>query len=404
MRRTIHLALYGEIEHPKPELDLAWNLFQSEALTRLRDVSLSSTPSRFAPHGMAASRFEHSVGVSYLARKLCDWRSSLRDRRQLLIAAALCHDIGSPPFSHIAEIFMYDRLGRTHEEQTLRLLGPGTELSELLRSYEVDPSEVLALIKGEHPELGPLIAGSIDLDNIDNSPHLLRSLGYSFASYHPLRLIRAFRIRGGELSLDSSYLSEILGWAECRRQLYDLLHSEPQLSSATMLYRALEFAYERGSLGREFFEMGESEALHHLRRQSGRKAGQLVQRALNWRHYHLLYEQLNGEEDPRLAGLYQDWAERKRLCDRLAAELKIADVDCALYVGRDRGEKSIELPFSGERAATVASLFANRSGPQRLAFFAAREHSELDPKRVEQAVQRALEELPEASVPAHVFF
>lgn len=405
MERSVRLSLYGDIEHPSPELDLVWDIFQTEALTRLRDISLSSTPSRFAAHGMAASRFEHSVGVAYLARKLCDWRPNLREHRDLLMSAALCHDIGSPPFSHISELFFYDLTGRTHEQETQSLLAPGTELYDLLRSYGVEPSEVVEIVTGRHRELGALIAGSIDLDNIDNSLHLLRSMGYDAESYRPLRLIKAFRWRSGKLSLDTAYLSEIVGWAEARRELYDLLHAEAHLSSATMLYRALEYAYSGGHIDAEFFTLGESDAMHVLRHRCGRNAGILLDRALRWRQYHLLHETLNREEDRRLASLYQDWRARKRFTDRLAQELGIPLVDFALYIGKDRGEKSIDLPFSGNHAEEVAALFARRHGPQRLALFCDKSHLRLrETKKLHKALETAIDELPEDSAHKHVFF
>lgn len=405
MERIVRLALYGDIEHPSPELDLVWDIFQSEALTRLRDISLSSTPSRFAAHGMAASRFEHSVGVAFLARKLCDRRAPLREHRDLLMSAALCHDIGSPPFSHISELFFYDLTGRTHEQETQRLLAPGTELHDLLSSNGVAPEEVVELVTGKHPQLGGLIAGSIDLDNIDNSLHLLRSMGYDAEAYRPLELIKAFRWRSGKVSLDTAYLSQIIGWAEARRQLYDLLHAEAHLSSATMLYRALEFAYSDGHLDAGFFSLGESDAMHVLGNRCGKKAGLLLNRALRWRQYHLLEERLMKDEDPRLVSLYDDWRLRKDFTDGLAAELGIPEVDFALYTGRDRGEKSIDVPFVGDHAEEVAALFARRSGPQRLALFSEKSHLRLKgTRRLERALEAALDRLPEAASPAHVFF
>lgn len=409
MQRTIHIALYGSIDHA--EQDLLWDCFQTEPLARLRDISLSSTPSRFAPHGMAASRFHHSVGVAHLADKLCDLRQGLRPYRKLLTCAALCHDIGSPPFSHISELFFWDATQHTHEQQTAKMLAPGTELNSLMEWSGVDGEEVVQVITGNHDPLGPLLAGSIDLDNLDNSLHLLRSLGYDYAPYHPLRLLKAFRFRNGKISLDSGYLSEILGWAEARRALYDLLHAEPNLSSATMLYRALEFGYANGALDESFFALGESDALYHLRSGCGEQAAEITDLLLRWKQYPLVYAQTSSEEDPRLVSLYDDWGARKRLTDRLADELGLRPQELAFYVGRDRGAKNIDLPFIGEHAQPAAALFENRKGSQRVAVFAHKRCRDLHgfdalgrvPK-VEEAVTAAVSELPEAPSGGHIFF
>jgi len=405
MNRTVRLPLYGDIDHESPEFDLLWELFQSAALTRLRDISLSSTPSRFAAHGMAASRFEHSVGVAYLARKLCDWRPGIRDQRDLLMSAALCHDIGSPPFSHISELFMYHLNGQTHEQRTKQLLAPGTELYDLLRSYRVKPEEVVDIINGRHKTLGPLIAGSIDLDNIDNSIHLLYSIGYDADRYDPLTLVKAYRFSQGEVALDTAYLSQILGWAETRRDLYDVLHSEAHLSSATMLYRAIEFAFAAGKIKEDFFDLGESDALFFLAKRCGKKATSLIERTLRWRQFHLYHEIINQDHDPRLLSIYDDWQGRKQFTDELAKRLNLPIEDCAVYIGNDRGEKAISLPFYGRQADEVSQLFANRRGAQRLSVFCDPSHKRLrQSKKIAKETELAIDNLPSHDGPVHAFF
>ena len=406
MERVIYLDLYGAIPHVSPDDDMAWQLYQTSAVARIRDISLSSTPSVFAPHGVALSRFQHSVAVGFLARKLCDWRPTLRGNRDTLIAAGICHDLGSPPFSHIAEIFSYSLTGKTHEQQTARVLRKGGEVAKVLEAYGVDPEEVVQLITGseEHP-LAPLIAGSLDLDNISNSQDLLRSLGYrDELLYHPLRLVEAFRFQQGRLLLDSGYLKELLGWAEARRKLYDLLYSEPNLSASTMLYRALEFAFDAGELDESFFKFSEADALHFLRFEATPPARRLVASEYQWKHYPRVYERLNREQDMRIVSLYDDWRLRKEFADRLASELGVKHEELVLYVGRDRGEKAITLPFIGDKAEAAAALFSGRQGVQRLSIFAHKRHQEeLTTERVGEVLEEALLDLPEAEEVGHVF-
>lgn len=410
MQKLVHLHLYGEINHKGGMGRMAWNLYQSEAMTRLRDVSLSSVPSRFAPHGAAASRFEHSLGVGYLARKLCEWRKPLEEQQFTLLAAALLHDIGSPPFSHISELFLWDLTGNTHEEETGRLLRRGGELAAILDSFDVDPLEVRDTINGKNPLLGSLIAGSVDLDNIDNSIHLMQSMGYpDKVQYDPLRLLKAFRIRGDSVSLDAKYARELAGWQESRRALYDILYLEPNLSAAAMLYRALEYAYNGDYLDRDFFRKGESEALHHLLNSSGRQSSWILQRALSWRHYPRVWERTSQEEDMRLVPLYDDWKARKNLADRLASDLGVRPSSLALYVSRARGEKSIDLPFQGKGAEKAKAMFSSRPGTQRMAVFVEQGKAQKllrRPATVNKVIDRALADLPEAAAVEehHVFY
>lgn len=403
--RSVHLPLYGTVNFDGPENDMSWQLFQSHPLARLRDISLSSVPSRFAPHGVATSRFQHSVAVGYLARWLCDNRASLKEFRNTLIAAGLCHDTGSAPFSHVSEIFLYDKTGKTHEEQTEDLLKKGTELASILERFGVDPGEVVEIITGRHETLGPLIAGSIDLDNVSNSIDLLDSLGYrDDPPYQPTELVKAFHFRAGKTYLDTAYLKDILGWVEARRRLYALLYSEPNMSAMTMLYRAIEFAYADGALDEEFFSLGESAAITFLMNDAGKEAAELIDHENRWQHYPLLIEIEQSKEDMRVASLYTDWKARKEFTDRLASELGIPLTELSLYVGRGRGEKSIDLPFRGEGAEHAAKLFSGKKGKQRLSVFANKRHSRLrNSRKVKRVLEQAIGDLPAAETVDHVF-
>lgn len=406
MDRIIFLDLYGEIDHTRAD-DLAWQLYQSRPVSRLRDISLSSVPSSFVPHGTALSRFQHSVAVGYLARGLCSREKTLRPWRNTLVAAGICHDLGSPPFSHIAEVFLHDLTGRTHARQTEEVLKSGSEIDLLLARYNVDSSTVTRLINGDPQEpFSPLIAGSIDLDNISNSQDLLRSLGYrDEIFYQPLRLVQAFKLEGNDILLDSEYLPEMVGWAASRRKLYDILYSEPHLSAASMLYRALEFAYVAGALQEDFFTLPEGEALYFLTHKACKEASRLLDRLHLWRHYPRLYEQINPQEDMRIASLYNDWVAKRQFADRLADEFGVFTEEVAVYAGRDHGEKAIHLRFTGPKVRQASKLCVNGQGIQRLSIFAPREVLErIAPEKIEQIVKEAIDDLPLGTDEKHVFF
>lgn len=405
MDKSIRLALYGDIEYNESKYDFLWDLFQSQPLTRLRDISLSSNPARFSAHSTAASRFKHSVGVAYLAEKLVEWNPSLEDHRELLMSAAICHDIGSPPFSHVAEIFMYDILHRTHEQETEILLAPGSELYKILVVNDINPLDVINIINGEG-KLGPLIAGSIDLDNIDNSIRLLHSIGYPANQYDPTKIIQAYcwPEDNKQVHLDTAYLADLIGWIETRRELYAILRTETHLSSTSMLQRAMEFAFEGNHINEDFFQLNESEALYALANLSGSKAAKLINHALTWNHYHLCYEQDNTEEDLRLSSFYDNWRARKEFTDTLADSLRMPREDVVIYVGKNRGEKEIRLPFYGDNATEVKTLFSSKPGVQKLSIFFLKDHIKtLDSKKVSDTVEGMIEDLPEASKGGHSF-
>jgi HD superfamily phosphohydrolase len=82
-------------------------LIDSLPVQRLRRIrQLAGT--EYVYPGATHTRFEHSLGVMHLAGKLCD---SLNDNagtkvvssheKMTVMAAALLHDIGHGPFSHV---------------------------------------------------------------------------------------------------------------------------------------------------------------------------------------------------------------------------------------------------------------------------------------------------------------
>ena len=76
------------------------------------------------------TRFEHSLGVYHLARRLClllrKQSPCLVDESDLVCVevAALLHDLGHGPFSHLFERYLWERQGEewSHEAMTLRLI------------------------------------------------------------------------------------------------------------------------------------------------------------------------------------------------------------------------------------------------------------------------------------------
>jgi len=392
MQRVLHLPIYGPIQYGS-ERDLAWDLFQTDAAARLRDISLSSVPSNFSPHGMPASRFQHSAAVShlaYLAGAYLELDHGLRDH---LVAAAILHDSGSPPFSHISEGFMHDLLGRHHEAEVARVLAEDESVKSALREHGVDPHPVLEIITGKHPRVGKLLAGSIDLDNIDNSLHLLHSLtGITPLPYNPERMVQAFCWKDEQLALHSDHLANVLAWEDTRERLYRVLYQPVNLSAAAGLYRSLELAYEQNSLDEAFFRMREDQALRFLSDLGG-GIREIVHDLATWHHYP---EVLRWEDQPatqELQDLAGDPKARMEVADRVAEDLALERHQLAFYVGSGRGAKAIPLPWCGERAEAAGNLFPGRDAKIRVALYCQGYHDKSFHRVARESLNQALAEV-----------
>ena len=146
---------------------------------RLRQITQLALASRAYP-GAIHTRFEHALGVydnslKYLAQLGKDERFaaavSAHDA-EVLIVAALLHDIGHWPFCHPIEDLELENMP-PHEAFAAQFLGPDNELADVLRNqWNVQPHEVLQVLTGksEDPSLKlrqSILSGPIDIDKMD---------------------------------------------------------------------------------------------------------------------------------------------------------------------------------------------------------------------------------------------
>lgn len=335
--------LYGQLKITQKEL----GLFQTPALTRLRDVSLSAVPPFLWPSGMIASRFEHSVGVAFLAKKLCQ-QKTLRPHAKNLYLAALLHDIGSPPFSHITEPFQEALTGLNHEAFVQKMLKEKT-LVQKIKSFGGQPTTVARLIQGDLPPLSDLINGSIDLDNLDNTLRWGIGAGvFNTKFYDPEEVVNAFVFDGRTLALRLEYQAHIQKWELARRLAYELVYSDLNLAPASMISRALYFAWQNNELTSDFFYLTDSQAFYLLENRFNPASRALAQDARYWRFYLPAAEITTEKPNRHLKKVCLDWQLRFQLADTLAEKLNLPPQDITIAGGKDKGFKKIHLPFVGQ--------------------------------------------------------
>ena len=200
-------------------------LIDSWPLQRLRHIHQLALSDRIYP-GATHSRFEHSLGVMELSGRVFDAitrsdrvtdaiRRSLPELtdpdqlsywRRVLRIAALCHDIGHPPFSHAAEKALYptewnhERMTRLllEAEPLLGMLGTGAPplRSEDVIKLAVGPGKAKDLTFSPWESvLSEVIVG--DAFGVDRMDYLLRDslhAGVVYGRFDHDRLIDTLRI------------------------------------------------------------------------------------------------------------------------------------------------------------------------------------------------------------------
>ena len=185
-------------------------LVDTEDFQRLRDISQLGHVSLVYP-GARHSRFEHSLGVYHLTkqflRKLMESDPPLQlceEDIKVCLAAALLHDIGHYPFSHILEE-MNMCFFEHHEARGRKIIcdQDGSIYRVLENDLNVSPERVANVIDYKRKdlkipkrdlELARILSGTLDPDKID---YLLRDslfCGVPFgASVNRLRLIDSIK-------------------------------------------------------------------------------------------------------------------------------------------------------------------------------------------------------------------
>jgi uncharacterized protein len=161
-----------------PLTDRVRRLIDSSKFRRLANISQLGLVRLVYP-AANHTRQEHSLGVflaavEYLNRLAADARFTevvASQDAELLLAAALLHDLGHWPFGHPMEDMQLPSIP-AHEELAARDIVAG-EVAEVLRKdWKVEPQDVAALVSGhvQSPSqkiLRSMLSGPIDVDKID---------------------------------------------------------------------------------------------------------------------------------------------------------------------------------------------------------------------------------------------
>ena len=175
--------VHGLIAFETDEDEIVERLLETREVQRLRRIRQLGFTSLAYP-GAEHSRFAHAIGTAHVMRRLInrlrEVEHALPLRHRLTsplvrdaLAAALLHDIGHGPLSHMFEDALPGSV--RHEVWTERMvLDPSSEVHRVLADTDPDmPQRVANLVAGRHalPYLASAVSGTFDVDRCD---YLLR--------------------------------------------------------------------------------------------------------------------------------------------------------------------------------------------------------------------------------------
>ncbi|WP_350019700.1 HD domain-containing protein [Priestia flexa] len=217
---------------------LIWELIGTSEFQRLRRIrQLGTTYLTF--HGAEHSRFNHSLGVYEIVRRIIDdvfrnrpeWDD---DERLLCLCAALLHDLGHGPFSHSFEkVFHLD-----HEEFTQAIILGNTEVNRVLKKAGEDfPKKVAEVIAKTYKNklVVSLISSQIDADRMDYLQRDAYYTGVSYGHFDMERILRVMRPQEEQAVIKHSGMHAVEDYIMSRYQMYWQIYFHPVTRSAEVI-------------------------------------------------------------------------------------------------------------------------------------------------------------------------
>ena len=225
-----------------------------QRLRRIRQLGMASLAYPGADH----SRYSHSLGVMETARKIIEQlRRSFylaEDDVAACLAAALLHDLGHGPFSHVFERVS----GVRHEALTERAIRePSSDVNRILSESDPRmPQRVVDLMRCATPRsvYCDVLSSQLDADRLD---YLLRDnlmTGSQYGNYDLGWLLHALTIdeSSNRLAVNPKGVSAVEAYLQSRYHMYRNVYFHKVVRSAeAMVKLALQRARalaERGAL------------------------------------------------------------------------------------------------------------------------------------------------------------
>jgi hypothetical protein len=256
-RKAIRDPIHGLIRRYPDEI----RIMDTRVFQRLRGIRQLAMAHLLYP-GTLHTRFDHSVGTMHVASRICGRLKEFGaiDQRgtRIVRLAALLHDIGHGPFSHVSEFLLdrhYDRdkvgdLGeaaKIHEKITLQIIRQNQEIGHVLTPKTRTAIVDLLSDTGQRDFRRDVVSGPLDADKMDYLKRDSYFAGVEYGRYDLEKIVDACRVhqRGSESFLafdhEGVYALEQLVMAKYHMEQQVYFHRVRSITDA-MLVRGLTLA------------------------------------------------------------------------------------------------------------------------------------------------------------------
>ena len=231
------------------EYQVIWDCLNAKEFQRLHRIHQLGGDFQVY-HTAEHSRFAHSLGVYEIVRRMEteveSISSQLTEYEKIQgMCAALLHDIGHGPFSHLFETISK----KSHEKMSMEIiLDPTTQVHQALIQCAPDlPDKVVSILNHEHEKefLNQMISSQMDADRMD---YLLRDAyetGTSYGNFDLERILRTLRVHQNCLCIKESGMHSVEDYIMARYHMYWQVYLHPDAKSYEVLIHKFFKRYEK---------------------------------------------------------------------------------------------------------------------------------------------------------------
>ncbi|MEM2160829.1 MAG: HD domain-containing protein [Candidatus Nitrosotenuis sp.] len=207
-----------------------------QRLRRIRQLSGAHLTYPSAQH----SRFEHSLGVMHIAGQAANAlkeKGFLKsDQIQEIRLAALLHDVGHGPFSHLFEEVLQIKKKISHEEIGKRIIQE-SEIGDILSKAGFDKKRITKLAFGypKYRFVNEIISGSLSADMMDYLQRDGYFTGAEHAKIDHKRIIQSLDVYKTRLALEKSALYSFESMILSRYQMFKAVYFHKTVRSAEVM-------------------------------------------------------------------------------------------------------------------------------------------------------------------------
>ncbi len=280
MNRVIRDPIHGYIEIDGLITALL-DTVEMQRLHRIKQLGFSYLVYPGANH----TRFEHSLGTYHLINLLLNRFTVPWEEEQELRVAALIHDAGHGPYSHVIEPVIKKYTGKSHEDIEDMLYGhtyedesshdESSHIADIIDEYHLDSREIMGYIKGEGKGVfSRILNGEIDVDKMD---YLVRDSYYTGVAYgvvDNMRLIQGLNFIDDQLVITEKGILPAEYLLFSRFLMYPTVYNHHTTRIAQLMFsRAVEYLIESSQSPRDYalalWKMDDSEIDITLRNADG---------------------------------------------------------------------------------------------------------------------------------------